>query len=96
VSALDPTLAPALAKSRAKIMYQLSKSRAKVARSIFRRNDRAAAETDYLYHTLYPEKHLQERLYSILPFLAQHGLDLVDRLYSQVHMDCPDHVLLPL
>jgi hypothetical protein len=39
---------------------------------------------------------LQERFYSILPFLAQHGPDLIDRLYDGVRMDCPDHVLLPL
>ena len=29
-----------------------------------------------LYGLIYPERHLQERLYSILPFLAKHGLDL--------------------
>ena len=33
----------------------------------------------------------QERFYSILPFLAQHGMDLVDRLYKIVQTDCPDH-----
>jgi bacillithiol biosynthesis cysteine-adding enzyme BshC len=96
VSAFDPTLGAALDKSRAKILYQLSKTRAKVARGILRRNDQSSADASYIYSTLYPNKHLQERLYSILPFLAQHGLDLVDRLYAQVHMDCPDHVLLPL
>jgi hypothetical protein len=78
------------------MLYQLSKSRNKVARAILRRDERASSEASWLYSTLYPEKHLQERLYSILPFLAQHGPDLVDRLYSQVHMDCPDHILLPL
>lgn len=96
VAAFDPTMGAALDKSRAKILYQLSKTRAKVARTIMRRDEQASADAAYLSSTLYPEKHLQERLYSILPFLAQHGLDLVDRLYAQVHMDCPDHILLPL
>jgi uncharacterized protein YllA (UPF0747 family) len=96
VNAFDPTLGAALDKSRAKMLYQLSKTRAKVARSILRRDEQASADAAYLYGTLYPHKHLQERLYSIVPFLAQHGLDLVDRLYAQVHMDCPDHILLPL
>ena len=40
---------------------------------------------------LYPHRHLQERFYSILPFLAQHGLGLVDRVYDAVELDCPDH-----
>jgi bacillithiol synthase len=96
VTAFDPTLGAALEKSRAKMLYQLSKSRAKVARAILGRNQQASADAAYLYGSLYPHKHLQERLYSILPFLAQHGLDLIDRLYSHVHMDCPDHILLPL
>jgi bacillithiol biosynthesis cysteine-adding enzyme BshC len=96
VASFDPTIAAAVEKSRAKMLYQLSKSRNKVARAILRRDERASGEASWLYSTLYPNKHLQERLYSILPFLAQHGPDLVDRLYGQVHMDCPDHILLPL
>jgi bacillithiol synthase len=96
VGQFDPTLKASLDKSRAKMLYQLAKSRAKVARRILQRDEQAAADAAYLYGTLFPQKHLQERFYSIVPFLAQHGLDLLDRLYAQVHMDCPDHVLLPL
>jgi bacillithiol synthase len=47
-----------------------------------------------LYHTVFPEKHLQERFYGILPFLARHGLELIDQLYDSVRLDCPDHILL--
>ena len=43
---------------------------------------------------IYPEKHLQERLYSILPFLARHGFDLIGTLYDNIRLDCPDHRLL--
>jgi uncharacterized protein YllA (UPF0747 family) len=96
VSAIDPTLEAALDKSKAKILYQLAKNRAKVARGVLRRDERASVDAAWLYNSLYPQKHLQERLYSIVPFLAQYGVDLVDRLYANVHMDCPDHVLLPI
>jgi hypothetical protein len=41
-----------------------------------------------------PHKHLQERFYSILPFLAKHGPELIDRVYEHVKLDCPDHILL--
>lgn len=92
----DPTLAAAVDKSRAKMLHQLTKTRAKVAREMLRRDERNRAEASYLYHGLFPEKHLQERFYSILPFLARHGLNLMDRLYDNIRMDCPDHVLLPL
>jgi bacillithiol synthase len=87
----DPTLAASLDKSRAKIEYQLDKARRKTAAEIMRRNDRAEGDARYLSAFLYPQKHLQERFYSILPFLAEHGMDLVGQLYDAVQLDCPDH-----
>lgn len=90
----DPTLAAAVKKSRAKMLHQLTKIRGKVARETMRRNRRAVDDARFLYNMVYPHKHLQERFYSILPFLALHGFDLVDRLYEAVRLDCPDHILL--
>jgi uncharacterized protein YllA (UPF0747 family) len=94
VGAFDATLAAALEKSRAKILYQLSKIRRKTARESARRDSRAASETAHLANLIYPHRHLQERLYSILPFLARHGLDFVDRLYENVQVGCPGHRIL--
>jgi bacillithiol biosynthesis cysteine-adding enzyme BshC len=96
VNSFDPTLGAALAKSRAKILYQFTKIEAKVARETMRRSERAVADAAYLCNLLMPHKHLQERFYSILPFLARHGFDLIDRVYDNVHLDCPDHILLSL
>jgi bacillithiol biosynthesis cysteine-adding enzyme BshC len=87
----DPTLAAALDKSRAKIVYQIEKMRRKTEREALRRDQRATSDAHHLSTMLYPHRHLQERFYSILPFLAQHGLGLVDRLYEAVELDCPDH-----
>jgi len=87
----DPTLAAALDKSRAKIVYQLEKMRRKTEREALRRDQRATSGAHHLSTMLYPHRHLQERFYSILPFLAQHGLGLVDRLREAVELDCPDH-----
>jgi len=92
----DPTLAASLEKSKAKILHQFGKMHGKVGRALMARDERAKSDASWLYNSLYPQKHLQERFYSIVPFLAQHGLDLVDRLHEHVHTDCPDHVLLPL
>lgn len=93
---LDPTLAASLAKSRAKILYQIEKTRKKTERETLRRDARASEEARYLSSLLYPHRHLQERFYSILPFLAQHGLELIDRLYEAVRVDCPDHRVITL
>src|SRR5205085_9645497 len=83
----DTTLAAALDKSRAKILYQLSKVERKTARETLRRDQRAVADARSLSGLVYPEKHLQERFYSILPFLAKHGYGLLETLYDSVPAD---------
>jgi uncharacterized protein YllA (UPF0747 family) len=92
----DHTLAASLEKARAKMIYQLEKTRRKIERETMRRDDRATADAQYLSGLLFPHRHLQERFYSILPFLAEHGLDLIDRLYDSAQIDCPDHHLLTI
>ena len=87
----DTTLVSALEKSRAKMLFQLSKVQSKAARESMRRDARASNDALYLSGLLYPHKHLQERFYSILPFLAKHGLSLIDHLYEQINLVCPDH-----
>jgi bacillithiol synthase len=94
ITTFDPSLSDALRKSRAKMLHQLTKIRAKVARETLRRDQRSRDEAEYLYNTVYPHKHLQERFYAMLPFLARHGFELVDQLYDAVKLDCPDHILL--
>ena len=82
------------AKSRAKITHQVEKLRKKMTREALRRDQRAAAEAEYLGNLIYPHKHLQERLYSILPFLAKHGMDLPEQIFNDARLDCPDHRIL--
>ena len=94
LAAYDPTLVAALDKSEAKILHQLGKLERKSAREALRRNERAAQESAYLGHWFYPDRHLQERLYSILPFLSLHGTELFDTVYRNIHIECPDHQLL--
>jgi bacillithiol biosynthesis cysteine-adding enzyme BshC len=92
----DSTLAKALNRSRRKIEYQLEKTERKIARQTLLRDQRATADAAELTNLIYPHKHLQERLYSILPFLAKHGPSLVDSIYENIHPDCPDHKFLTL
>ena len=94
LAGFDPTLANALDKSRTKIQYQMEKARRKIEREALRRDVRASGDARYLSALLYPERHLQERIYTILPFLAEHGLELIDQLYQAVERDCPDHRVL--
>ena len=91
LEAFDRTLAAAIGKSRAKILYQLEKIGKKTARERLRRDERSLSDSRHLANMLYPHRHPQERFYSILPFLAQHGPDLIDRLVDAVEPLCPDH-----
>ena len=91
LTAFDPTLARALDRSAKKIGYQLAKMERKTGREAMRRDEHAARDAASLYGLIYPERHLQERLYSILPFLATHGLDLVGSIYEGIELECSDH-----
>lgn len=90
----DPTLSAAMAVSKRKILYQLSKIERKSAREALRRDERARNDAKFLAGLLYPNKHLQERLYTILPFLAKYGPSLIDTVYDHLELDCPDHHIL--
>ena len=92
--AFDTTLTAAASKTREKVLYQLSKMQRKTQREALRRDHRASADASYMSGLIYPQKHLQERFYSILPFVAKHGTDLMDTLYAHLHLDCPDHKVL--
>lgn len=94
LSSFDPTLGSALDRSARKVRYQFEKMERKVGREVLARNARANAHAASLYGLIFPEKHLQERLYSFLPFLAKHGFDLVDRVYESIELGCPDHRIL--
>jgi bacillithiol biosynthesis cysteine-adding enzyme BshC len=94
LTGFDPTLAGALEGSAKKIHYQMAKIARKAGREALRRDERAAADASYLYGLVYPERTLQERLYSILPLMAQHGLGLIDTIYGAIELDCPDHRLM--
>jgi bacillithiol biosynthesis cysteine-adding enzyme BshC len=96
LTAFDATLAAALDRSRRKIAWQLSKIERKAGREALRRHDRAGADAASLNGLIYPERRLQERFYTILPFLARHGPTLIDRLLEELKLDCRDHRVVVL
>jgi len=93
LAGFDASLTAALGKSRQKMLYQLAKMERKIGRETMARDARVARDAQYLSGLVYPHKHLQERLYSILPFLARHGTGLIDEIYQCLNLDCPDHQL---
>jgi hypothetical protein len=90
----DVSLNGALSTSRRKIEYQIGKIGRKTASQIMARDAQAAADAKSLSGLVFPEKHLQERLYSIVPFLAKFGPGLIADIYEKVDPSNPDHKLL--
>ncbi|MGH9581915.1 MAG: bacillithiol biosynthesis cysteine-adding enzyme BshC [Bryobacteraceae bacterium] len=93
LAGFDPTLARAAKTTTDKILYQMEKLSGKVAREAMRRDERAERDSLYLMNLTYPHRHLQERFYSIVPFLAKHGPDLPERLLAETQVACPDHMV---
>jgi bacillithiol synthase len=93
LSHFDVTLEAAAKKSMAKILYQVDKLTQRTARETMRRDERASRDANFLMNLIYPQRHPQERFYSIVPFLAKHGLDLPRRLLEMTQLVCPDHMV---
>jgi bacillithiol biosynthesis cysteine-adding enzyme BshC len=94
LEAFDPTLGNALTTTSEKMLYQFGKIRSKAAQECLRRDSRAAADASYLAGLLFPSKTLQERLYSVLPFLARHGVTFVDQVFEAIQPNRHDHQVL--
>ncbi|MDE3196737.1 MAG: bacillithiol biosynthesis cysteine-adding enzyme BshC [Acidobacteriota bacterium] len=87
----DVSLAAALGTSRGKIEYQAAKIARKTRAQMLVKDAQASRDAASLSGLAYPEGHLQERLYSIVPFLAAFGPGLIGELYEHVRIECPDH-----
>jgi len=84
LTGFDPTLAKALGLSARKIHHQLSRIEGKVGREALRRDERAARDERSLNGLIYPERHLQERIYSFIALLAKHGPGLAGQVYEAI------------
>jgi len=73
IQKLDATLAGAVETTREKMSFQLNKLREKTGRALDERAGLIAEHSDFLENLLYPERVLQSRVLSFLPFLAQWG-----------------------
>ncbi|MDQ1470362.1 MAG: bacillithiol synthase [Bryobacterales bacterium] len=91
LSHFDASLVSALATSRRKIEYQVAKITRKTAAQILAKDEQARRDAASLNGLVYPGGHLQERIYSIIPFIAQFGPGLIGEIYDQVRVECPDH-----
>ncbi len=94
LAGFDPTLGDAMKRSGAKIAYQLEKMRRKAARAALKRSAEAEEQARHAFRLASPERKLQERHFSFLPFLAWRGLRMVDGILSEMDAVKPAHEVL--
>jgi bacillithiol biosynthesis cysteine-adding enzyme BshC len=96
IQKLDPTLIGAAETAARKISYQLEKLRGKVARARDFREGVLSRHERIIHDNLFPGNHLQEREMSLLPFLAKHGVDLLETLARHAGVGAPAHQIVHL
>jgi len=95
LNALDPTLIDAAEGAVQKIRHQLEQLEARVARSLARRGGEVAAHAQHLDATLYPDRHLQERLLAAASWTARYP-ELLAVLHDQIRVFEPGHQVIGL
>jgi bacillithiol biosynthesis cysteine-adding enzyme BshC len=77
---LDPTLLGALGTAERKMLFQFDKLRGKTGRAGEERVALLDAREMTLRDALFPHRGMQERTHCLVPYLARHGMDLLDQL----------------
>lgn len=95
-TALDATLAGFIDKERGKIFHQLEIIENKLLQATKRQNETLTQQILKAAHALYPRQQLQEREFSLVPFLSKHGKGLVRQLYEQMDVQRFDHQVIEL
>jgi bacillithiol synthase len=93
---LDKTLGGARDTAERKMIYQFAKLRRKAGRAENARTGVVDRHEMEIVNALYPRHGLQERALSLLPFLARHGMNLLDQLEAAANRDCNGHRVLEL
>lgn len=93
---LDKSLAAALDTVEQKMLYQFEKLRGKAGRAENFRTGVLDGHEKEILGGLFPHRGLQERTLCLLPFLARHGMELLDRLTSELKEPCAGHRIVIL
>lgn len=94
IEKLDPTLLDTLQHTKEKMKYQLERLRGKLTRAALGRSDLLVRHVQTLSRLLLPHKDLQERQVTGAYFLGRAGYGLLDRLLTQIQIQCSDHQIL--
>ena len=82
--------------ARGKMVQQLRFLEKKIVQAAKKRNDIAVGQIRKAGDHLYPQGHLQERVFNIVPYLLKYGPAFMDKLDSAIELDENDHQILTM
>jgi bacillithiol biosynthesis cysteine-adding enzyme BshC len=96
VSAFEPTLKKSVDLTTGKIHHYLHILEKKILSASKKQNTILTQRFQLLKNSLYPNQRLQERVFSIIPYLIKYGSPLTEKLYKAIDLNHHDHQLLKL
>jgi bacillithiol biosynthesis cysteine-adding enzyme BshC len=96
IADFEPTLKESAQLARGKIVQQLKFLEKKIVRAAKKRNDIAVGQIRKAGDHLYPNGHLQERVFNIVPYLLKYGPAFMDKLDEAIDLDEHDHQILTM
>ena len=96
VAAFEPTLKESAQLSRGKMVQQLRFLEKKIVQAAKKQNDIAVGQIRKAGDHLYPNGHLQERVFNIVPYLLKYGPAFMDKLDEAIDLDAHDHQILTM
>jgi uncharacterized protein YllA (UPF0747 family) len=96
IAAFEPTLKESVHLARRKMDQQLRFLEKKIVRAAKKRNDIEVGQIRKAGDSLYPNGHLQERTFNIVPYLLKYGPAFLDKLGEAIDLDVYDHQILTM
>ena len=94
--AFEPTLEKSVDLTIGKIHHQISLLEKKILKASKKQNTIMTQRIHLARSSLYPNQHLQERVFNITPFLIKYSFSIMDRLYQAIDIKHHDHQILKL
>jgi bacillithiol biosynthesis cysteine-adding enzyme BshC len=94
--AFEPTLEKSVDLTIGKIHHQIHLLEKKILKATKKQNAIITQRIHLAKNSLYPNEHLQERVFNITPFLLKYGFTLMEKLYKAIDIEHHDHQLFKL
>ncbi len=96
ISGFDSTLEKTVEHSKTRIDFELKKLKEKLFQAHKKKNKILRDQIYKVKNNLFLEDKLQERMISIVFFLAKYGFDFIDTLYDSMDINAQDHQIFNL